>query len=46
MQTSCFSRPTLPQLIDTLRGDLLTRFNEDGVLRRLDTEVYARGFVE
>ncbi len=42
MQTSGFSRPTLPQLIDTIRGDLLTRFNEDSVLRRLDAEVYAR----
>ncbi|WP_334468974.1 hypothetical protein [Arsenophonus sp. PmNCSU2021_1] len=29
MQNSGFSRPTLPQLIDTIRGDLLTRFNED-----------------
>ncbi|WP_334472975.1 baseplate J/gp47 family protein [Arsenophonus sp. PmNCSU2021_1] len=42
MQNSGFSRPTLPQLIDTIRGDLLTRFNEDSVLRRLDAEVYAR----
>lgn len=42
MQNSGFSRPTLPQLIDTIRGDLLTRFNEDSVLRRLDEEVYAR----
>ncbi|SPP32464.1 hypothetical protein ARAF_2629 [Arsenophonus endosymbiont of Aleurodicus floccissimus] len=42
MQNSGFSRPTLPQLIDIIRGDLLTRFNEDSVLRRLDAEVYAR----
>lgn len=42
MQNSGFSRPLLPQLIDTIRSDLLTRFNEDGVLRRLDAEVYAR----
>nr|CBA74655.1 conserved hypothetical phage protein [Arsenophonus nasoniae] len=42
MLNSGFSRPTLPQLIDTIRNDLLTRFNEDGVLRRLDAEVYAR----
>ncbi|SPP32305.1 hypothetical protein ARAF_2346 [Arsenophonus endosymbiont of Aleurodicus floccissimus] len=42
MQNSGFSCPTLPQLIDTLRGDLLTRFNEDSVLRHLDAEVYTR----
>ncbi len=38
MQNSGFSRPTLPQLIDTIRGDLLTRFNEDSVLRCLDVK--------
>ncbi len=42
MQTSGFSRPTLSQLIDTIRGDLLTRFNEDSVLRRFDAEIYSR----
>ncbi len=42
MQTSGFSRPTLPQLIDTIRSNLIARFNEDSVLRRLDAEVYAR----
>lgn len=42
MADSAFGRPPLPQLIATIRSDLLTRFNEDGVLRRLDAEVYAR----
>lgn len=42
MADSGFSRPPLPQLIATIRSDLLTRFNEDVVLRRLDAEVYAR----
>lgn len=42
MADSNFSRPSLPQLIATIRSDLLTQFNEDVVLRRLDAEVYAR----
>lgn len=42
MADSGFSRPALPQLIATIRSDLLTRFSEDVVLRRLDAEVYAR----
>ncbi|MCP1064675.1 baseplate J/gp47 family protein [Serratia symbiotica] len=29
-------------MIDTIRGDLLTQFNEYSVLRRLDAEVYTR----
>lgn len=42
MADSNFSRPSLPQLIATIRSDLLTHFNEDVVLRRLDAEVYSR----
>lgn len=42
MADSNFSRPALPQLIATIRSDLLTRFEEDVLLRRLDAEVYAR----
>ncbi|RTY53633.1 baseplate J/gp47 family protein [Pantoea sp. YU22] len=42
MAESGFSRPALPQLISMIRSDLLTRFGEDAVLRRLDTEIYAR----
>lgn len=42
MADSGFGRPSLPQLIATIRSDLLARFNEDVVLRRLDAEVYAR----
>lgn len=42
MAESGFSRPNLPSLIATIRSDLLTRMNNDGLLRRLDAEVYAR----
>ncbi|UWA67309.1 baseplate J/gp47 family protein [Enterobacter cloacae] len=42
MADSQFSRPELPQLIATIRSDLLTRFQEDVLLRRIDAEVYAR----
>lgn len=42
MADSGFSRQTLPQLIAAIRSDLLTRFGEDVLLRRLDAEVYAR----
>jgi uncharacterized phage protein gp47/JayE len=42
MAASNFNRPTLPQLIATIRSDLLTRFQSDVVLRRLDAEVYGR----
>lgn len=42
MADSGFTRPALPQLIATIRSDLLTRFGNDVVLRRLDAEVYAR----
>lgn len=42
MADSQFARPELPQLIATIRSDLLTRFQEDVLLRRMDAEVYAR----
>lgn len=42
MADSQFSRPALPQLIATIRSDLLTRFEQDVLLRRMDAEVYAR----
>lgn len=45
MADSGFSRPTLPQLITTVRSDILTRLNADSTLaelRRTDAEVYAR----
>lgn len=42
MAESGFSRPDLPNLIATIRSDLLTRFEADVVLRRLDAEVYSR----
>ncbi|WP_454520415.1 baseplate J/gp47 family protein [Citrobacter koseri] len=42
MADSQFARPELPQLIATIRSDLLTRFQQDVVLRRMDAEVYAR----
>lgn len=42
MADSQFSRPELPQLIATIRSDLLTRFEDDILLRRLDAEVYGR----
>lgn len=42
MADSGFKRPDLPNLISTIRSDLLTRFETDVVLRRLDAEVYGR----
>lgn len=42
MADSQFTRPELPQLIATIRSDLLTRFEQDVLLRRMDAEVYAR----
>ncbi|EJM3821333.1 baseplate J/gp47 family protein, partial [Salmonella enterica] len=42
MVDSQFARPELPQLIATIRSDLLTRFQQDVVLRRMDAEVYSR----
>lgn len=42
MADSQFSRPDLPQLIAMIRSDLLTRFEQDVLLRRMDAEVYAR----
>ncbi|OVZ89398.1 baseplate J/gp47 family protein [Yersinia intermedia] len=42
MAESGFNRQTLPQLITTIRSDILTRMNTDPALRRLDAEVYAR----
>ncbi|MBE5252910.1 baseplate J/gp47 family protein [Mixta mediterraneensis] len=42
MADSQFARPELPQLIATIRSDLLTRFQQDTVLRRMDAEVYGR----
>jgi uncharacterized phage protein gp47/JayE len=37
-----FSRPTLQQLIDRIRNDLLARLSLDDPLRRSDAEAYAR----
>ena len=37
-----FSRPTLADLVGRVRNDLLARLATDDVLRRSDTEVYAR----
>lgn len=42
MADSQFSRPGLPQLIAMIRSDLLTRFEQDVLLRRMDAEVYSR----
>ncbi|MCP1440487.1 putative phage protein gp47/JayE [Erwinia persicina] len=45
MADSGFSRPTLPQLITTIRSDILTRLTADSTLaalRRTDAEVYGR----
>lgn len=42
MAESGFSRPDLPNLISTIRSDILTRMEADVVLRRLDAEVYGR----
>ncbi len=37
-----YSRPTLAQIIERVRTDVLTRLSMDDVLRRSDAEVYAR----
>jgi len=45
MADSGFTRPTLPQLITTIRNDILTRLSADSALaalRRTDAEVYGR----
>lgn len=45
MAESGFTRPTLPQLITTIRNDILTRLAADSTLaalRRTDAEVYGR----
>lgn len=40
--SSDFSRPSLPELITQIRNDILSRFQQDEVLRRADAEVYSR----
>lgn len=42
MAESDFSRPSLPELITQIRNDILSRFEQDDVLRRADAEVYSR----
>lgn len=37
-----FNRPALPELIQRVRNDVLSRLATDDVLRRTDAEVYAR----
>ena len=37
-----FNRPLLPELIQRVRNDVLSRLSTDDVLRRTDAEVYAR----
>jgi uncharacterized phage protein gp47/JayE len=37
-----FNRPVLPELIQRVRNDVLSRLSTDDVLRRTDAEVYAR----
>lgn len=37
-----YSRPSLPELIDRARADVISRLEQDDVLRRSDAEVYAR----
>lgn len=37
-----YSRPTLPDIIQRVRNDVLSRLSLDDVLRRADAEVYAR----
>lgn len=39
-----FPRPTLAELVQRTRNDVLSRLNEDDALRRADAEVYARVF--
>lgn len=42
MADSDFYRPPLPDLITQIRNDILSRFQQDEVLRRADAEVYSR----
>lgn len=37
-----YSRPTLPEMINRVRADVISRLAQDDVLRRSDAEVYAR----
>lgn len=37
-----YSRPTLAQIVERVRSDVLSRLAQDDVLRRSDSEVYAR----
>lgn len=37
-----FSRPTLAEIVERVRTDVLSRLSTDDVLRRADAEVYAR----
>ena len=37
-----FNRPALPELIQRVRNDVLSRLSTDDILRRTDAEVYAR----
>lgn len=36
------SRPSLPEIINRVRSDVISRLNQDDVLRRADAEVYSR----
>lgn len=42
MADSDFYRPPLPELITHIRNDILSRFQQDEVLRRANAEVYSR----
>ncbi|MDK9356686.1 baseplate J/gp47 family protein [Lelliottia wanjuensis] len=42
MADSDFYRPPLPDLITQIRNDILSRFQQDEVLRRANAEVYSR----
>ncbi|MBL5898548.1 hypothetical protein E0D81_14640 [Lelliottia amnigena] len=42
MADSEFYRPPLPDLITQIRNDILSRFQQDEVLRRTNAEVYSR----
>ncbi|SAF46759.1 baseplate J/gp47 family protein [Enterobacter kobei] len=42
MADSEFSRPSLPTLISQIRNDILSRFQQDEILRRTNAEVYSR----
>lgn len=37
-----YSRPTLPEIINRVRADVISRLAQDDVLRRSDAEVYSR----